>query len=212
VILPATIRTVLTLATVKSWSLRQLDVKNAFLHGYLDTTVFMDQPPGFEDSTLPHHVCKLQHALYGLKQAPRAWFDRFSTFLIDYGFLCSSADSSLFVFNTGKHTLILLVYVDDIILTGSCSTLRADFVSQLSAQFSIKDLDPLNYFLGVQVQRFFGGIFLSQSKYMSDLLNHTTMLNCKPVATPMASKQPFVADPDSPYKDVTEYRQIVSTL
>uniref|UniRef100_A0A2N9GS34 Reverse transcriptase Ty1/copia-type domain-containing protein n=1 Tax=Fagus sylvatica TaxID=28930 RepID=A0A2N9GS34_FAGSY len=177
VIRPATIHTVLTLATVKGWSLRQLDVKNAFLHGYLDTAVFMDQPPGFADSTLPHHVCKLQRALYGLKQAPRAWFDRFSTFLIDYGFLCSSADSSLFVFNTGKHTLILLVYVDDIILTGSCSTLLAAF-----------------------------------SKYMSDLLHHTTMLDCKPVATPMASKQPCVADPDSPYKDVTEYRQIVGTL
>ena len=72
VIRPATIRTVLTLATVKGWSLRQFDVKNAFLHGYLDTTVFMDQPPGFEDSTLPHHVCQLQRALYGLKQAPRA--------------------------------------------------------------------------------------------------------------------------------------------
>jgi hypothetical protein len=212
VIRPATIRTVLTLATVKGWSLRQLDVKNAFLHGYLDTAVFMDQPPGFADSTLPHHVCKLQRALYGLKQAPRAWFDRFSTFLIDYGFLCSSVDSSLFMFNTGKHTLILLVYVDDIILTGSCSTLLAAFVSQLSTQFSIKDLGPLNYFLGVQVQRFSGGIFLSQSKYMSDLLHHTTMLDCKPVATPMASKQPCVADPDSPYKDVIEYRQIVGTL
>ena len=212
VIRPATIRIILTLATVKGWSLRQLDVKNAFLHGHLDTTVFMDQPPGFEDSTAPTHVCQLKRALYGLKQAPRAWFDRFSSFLIDYGFFCSTADSSLFIYNHDSHILILLVYVDDIILTGSSDSLLADFVSHLGVQFSIKDLGSLSYFLGVQVCPFFDGIFLSQSKYMTDLLAHTNMLDCKPVATPMASKRVSLSQTEELYLDITEYRRIVGTL
>ena len=149
VIRPATIRIVLTLATVKGWSLRQLDVKNAFLHRHLDTIVFMDQPPSFVDSAAPTHVCLLKCALYGLKQAPRAWFDRFSSSLIDFGFFCSSADSSLFIYKCESHILILLVYVDDIILTGSSDSLLVQFVSQLAVQFSIKDL---NWF----IKLFFG--------------------------------------------------------
>ena len=159
VICPATICIILTLATMKGWSLRQLDVKNAFLHRHLDTTVFMDQPPGFEDSTAPTHVCQLKRALYGLKQAPRAWFDQFSSFLIDYGFFCSTTDSFLFIYNHDSHILILLVYVDDIILTGSLDSLLAYFVSHLGVQFSIKDLRSLSYFLGVQVYHFSDGIF-----------------------------------------------------
>jgi hypothetical protein len=159
IIRPATIRTILTVATIKGWSLRQLDVKNAFLHGHLDTTVFMNQPLCFEDPQLPNHVCHLHRALYGLKQAPRAWFDHFSSFLIDYGFHCSATDSSLFIFQSHSDIMILLVYVDDIILTGSSPSLLDDFVTQLGIQFSIKNLGLLHYFLGVQVQPFHGGIF-----------------------------------------------------
>lgn len=149
VIKPTTIQTILTVSTVKGWSLRQLDVKNAFLHGNLDTPVFMEQLTGFKDSEMPNHVFQLNRALYGLKQALRAWFDRFSSFLIDYGFYCSPADPSLFVFHNGAHIMILLVYVDDIILTGTTSSLLDEFVQQLGSQFSIKDLGQLHYFLGV---------------------------------------------------------------
>ena len=208
----ATIHIVLTLATVKGWSLRQLDVKNAFLHRHLDTTIFMDQPLGFVDSATPTHVCLLKRALYGLKQAPRAWFDWFSSFLIDFGFFCSSADSSLFIYKCESHILILLVYVDDIILTGSSDSLLAQFVSQLAVQFSIKDLGSLNYFLGIQVCRFSDDIFLSQSKYMTDILTRLNMVDCKPVATPMASKRVSLPQGDSLYSDLTEYRRIVGTL
>uniref|UniRef100_A0A2N9J0X7 Uncharacterized protein n=1 Tax=Fagus sylvatica TaxID=28930 RepID=A0A2N9J0X7_FAGSY len=181
VIRPATICIILTLATVKGWSLRQLVVKNAFLHGHLDTTVFMDQPLVLR-ILLHQHVCQLKRALYGLKQAPRAWFDRFSSFLIDYGFFCSTADSSLFIYNHDSHILILLVYVDDIILTGSSDSLLADFVSHLGVQFSIKDLD---------------------------LLAHTNMLDCKPIATPMASKRVSLSHAEELYSDITEYRRVV---
>ena len=92
IIKPGTIRTALTVATVKEWHIRQMDVKNAFLHGVLQEPVFMEQPPGFKDSLRPNHVCYLTKALYGLKQAPRAWFDRLSKFLSGLGFFISYAD------------------------------------------------------------------------------------------------------------------------
>lgn len=108
VIKPGSIRTVLTIATVKHWPIRQLDIKNAFLHGYLHEAVFMEQPPGFIDSTQPNYVCKLNRALYGLKQAPRAWFDRFSSFLLQYGYFCSIANASLFILRSSAGLLIVI--------------------------------------------------------------------------------------------------------
>lgn len=97
VIKPSSIHTILTVATVKGWPIRQLDVKNAFLNGYPTEQVFMEQPRGFIDQNQPTHVCHLKRASYGLKQAQRAWFDRFSIFLLHHGFICSTADLFLFV-------------------------------------------------------------------------------------------------------------------
>lgn len=119
VVRPTTIRLVLALALSRGWSLRQLDVQNAFLHGDLNATVSMQQPPGFVDPTFPDHVCLLPKALYGLKQSPRAWFHTLSAALLDYGFLASQYDPSLFVFHSHGKTIVLLVYVDDIVVTGS---------------------------------------------------------------------------------------------
>ena len=113
------IRLILSIAVSSNWSLRQLDVKNAFLHGHLKKIVYMEQPPGFKDPQLPHFVCKLNKSLYGLKQAPRAWFDRLSHFLLQFGFICSIADSSLFVFKNFSRTILMLIYVEDIVLTGN---------------------------------------------------------------------------------------------
>ena len=119
VIKPTTIRLVLSLATSRGWPLRQVDVNNAFLQGRLYDEVYMIQPPGFVDSTKPDHVCRLHKALYGLKQAPRAWYHELKQFLIQLGFTNSKADTSLFVLHQHTYTLYILVYVDDIIITGS---------------------------------------------------------------------------------------------
>lgn len=99
--------------------MHQLDVKNAFLHGVLSKPVFMAQPPGFVDQRFPNHVCQLKKVLYGLRQAPLAWFHRFSSFLLTMGFKGSRADSSLFIYHKGSMILYLLLYVDDIIVTGN---------------------------------------------------------------------------------------------
>lgn len=105
VVRTATIRLVLEVAIAKEWPLKQLDVSNAFLHGELQEPVYMYQPAGFIDQAKPHHVCRLTKALYGLKQAPRAWFDTFSNYLLDFGFTCSKADPSLFIYHHNGKTL-----------------------------------------------------------------------------------------------------------
>ncbi|GJT15777.1 ribonuclease H-like domain-containing protein [Tanacetum coccineum] len=148
VVKPATIRTVLSLAVSRQWPIHQLDVKNAFLHGHLKETVYMHQPPGFTDSAHSDYVCLLQKSLYGLKQAPRAWFQRFSSYVIRAGFYHSKTDSSLFIFHKGPDTAYLLLYVDDIILTASSTSLLQRIISLLHAEFAMTDLGPLNYFLG----------------------------------------------------------------
>ncbi|KAM1532251.1 hypothetical protein PS2_006260 [Malus domestica] len=129
-----------------------MDVKNAFLHGILQDEVYMEQPSGFQSADHPpHYVCKLQKYLYGLKQAPRAWNDRFTSFLPGLGFKASQANPSLFVQHSSNGTIVLLLYVDDVILTGSSSELISTVIKGLTEEFDMKDLGQLNYFLGLQI-------------------------------------------------------------
>ena len=101
------------------WPLKQLDVNNVFLQGHLTEEVYMAQPPGFIDKDQPTHVCKLHKAIYGLKQALRAWYQELSVFLLQYGFLNSTPDASLFIYANNYDIIYFLVYVDDLIITGS---------------------------------------------------------------------------------------------
>ena len=142
-----TIRIVLTLAIRQGWSLRQLDVNNAFLQGTLKEEVFMLQPPRFVDKTFPDHIFRLKRALYGLKQAPRAWYTELRIFLLSLGFVNSTADASLFIHRKSGVTLYLLVYADDIIVIGSSPAEVSTLIATLAARFSLKDLGCLNYFL-----------------------------------------------------------------
>ncbi len=149
VVKPPTVRIILSLAAQNQWSLWQLDVSNAFLHGLLKESVFMAQPIGFLDSAKPSHVCQLHKSLYGLKQAPRAWFERFTSHLLTMGFSASIVDASMFILHHGSTTVYMLLYVDDIIITGYNPTAISDIITQLSTAFELKDLGPLRYFLGL---------------------------------------------------------------
>ncbi|XP_074265513.1 uncharacterized protein LOC141587950 [Silene latifolia] len=202
VIKPTTIRTVLSLAVSRSWPIHQLDVKNAFLHGDLAETVYMHQQPGFVDKSAPTHVYRLRKSLYGLKQAPRAWFQRFATFVLSQGFWSSVCDSSLFIYHSGSDIAYLLLYVDDIILTASNTTLLHRIIHSLSQEFSMTDLGVLNHFLGITVTRTSKGLFLSQSKYAEDILARASMLSCNPTVTHVdvgsklsATAGPLISDP-----------------
>ncbi|KAM6551619.1 hypothetical protein CsatB_001427 [Cannabis sativa] len=169
-----TVRVLLSLAANKDWPLHQLDVKNAFLNGDLEEEVYMDIPPGFENSSNQNKVCKLKKSLYGLKQSPRAWFGRFTKAIIQNGYTQCQADHTLFVkFSSDKRIAILIVYVDDIILTGDYKEEMERLKEFLSKEFEIKDLRYLRYFLGMEIARSRHGIFVSQRKYVLDLLKET---------------------------------------
>lgn len=211
VVKPGTIRLVLTVALVHHWPIRQLDVKNAFLHGYILEDLYMEQPPGMSDPQHPTHVCKLQRALYGLKQAPRAWFDRLSKFLISYGFFCSLVDPSLFICHSSHGLLVLLLYVDDMLLTGSSSDLVTSFIQLLSSEFSMNDLGPVHHFLGVEISFTADGLHLCQSHYARTILERSDMLHCKPMPTPLAVKNKLATDV-VPLVDPSYFRGIVGAL
>ena len=212
VVKPATVRLVLALAAHFSWPLRQLDVKNAFLHGILQEEVYMSQPPGFEDVLHPQLVCKLHKSLYGLKQAPRAWNDRFTQFLPSLGFATTYSDSSLFVKHVGPHIVVLLLYVDDIIITGSASAAILQVIQALTTEFDITDLGSLHYFLGIQITHTSTGLFLSQSKYVEDLLLKSEMVDAKPCDTPCLPYHRLLKEDGEPYPNPTVYRSIVGAL
>ncbi|GJR18759.1 ribonuclease H-like domain-containing protein [Tanacetum coccineum] len=211
VVKPATIRTVLSLAISRHWHVHQLDVKNAFLHGNLSETVYMHQPPGFRDAHHPDHVCLLQRSLYGLKQAPRAWFQRFAAYASRVGFHHSRCDSSLFIFRHGTDIAYLLLYVDDIVLTASSTAFLQRVIASLHAEFSMTDLGPLNYFLGVSVTRNRSGMFLCQQKYASEVLERAGMLTCNPCRTPVDTDFKLSADGDH-VSDPTLYRSLAGAL
>lgn len=145
VVKSTTIRVVLTLVVSFNWEVRQLNVNNAFLNGILKEEVYMKQPEGFIDSCYPHHVCKLVKAIYGLKQAPRAWFDRLKGTLFRWGFKNARSDVSLFILRQKNLIVFILIYVDDILVTGNNSQYVRQFINKLTSLFSLKDLGPIHY-------------------------------------------------------------------
>ncbi|XP_071679765.1 uncharacterized protein [Lolium perenne] len=142
-----------------SWPIRQLDVKNAFLNGYLDEVVYCQQPPGFVDPAHPDHVCRLHKSLYGLKQAPRAWYQRFAAYLSTIGFVASVTDTSLFVLRSASDTTYLCLYVDDIIVTRFIICVSQHLLDRLHGEFAMTDLGDLHFFLGIAVRRSSAGCF-----------------------------------------------------
>ena len=165
-----TIRIVLSVATNLGWELWQMDVKNAFLQGELEDEVYMLPPPGLEGMVKPGNVHRLKKAIYGLKQSPRAWYNKLSTTLNGRGFRKSELDHTLFTLNTPSGIIVLLVYVDDIIITGSDKEGIRATKEFMKSVFDIKDLGEMKYFLGIELCRSKEGLFISQRKYALDLL------------------------------------------
>uniref|UniRef100_A0A2N9F121 Reverse transcriptase Ty1/copia-type domain-containing protein n=1 Tax=Fagus sylvatica TaxID=28930 RepID=A0A2N9F121_FAGSY len=206
------IRLVLTIAVVKGWDIRQIDVKNAFLHSSLSTPVYMHQPPGYIDPKHPTHVYQLNRALYGLKQVSRAWFDQLSTFLLSLGFHSSISDPSLFIFHSRHGILILLLYVDDMVITGNDPTRIKWLITQLGQEFSIKDLGFIHHFLGIEAHYTNNGLFLCQTRYAEDILHRASMQSTRPISTPMLEKGRHLPFTDGPYPNPSHYRSLVGAL
>nr|CAD1831090.1 unnamed protein product [Ananas comosus var. bracteatus] len=208
-----TIRVLLSLAANLDWKLHQLDVKNAFLNGDLEEEVYMEIPPGLESKYNVNKVCRLKKSLYGLKQSPRAWFERFMKALQRYGYTQCQSDHTLFIKHSSDMKLaIIIVYVDDIILTGDHEEELCKIKQCLAKEFEIKDIGNLKFFLGMEIARSKKGIAVSQRKYVLDLLSETGMLGCKPIETPMDSTVKLDNNDGSAPVDKERYQRLVGKL
>ncbi|KAJ9554092.1 hypothetical protein OSB04_018137 [Centaurea solstitialis] len=206
-----TIRTVISLAAHNNWNLWQLDVKNAFLYGELDRDIFMEQPQGFVSQRFPEHVCRLKKALYGLKQAPRAWYGQIAQYLSFCGFHSSSSDPSLFCKVTSEKCTILLLYVDDMIITGDNDDEISRLCDELSIRFEMKNLGEAHSFLGLEIVKT-AGYFLCQGSYALSLLERFGMADSTPTATSMEPQLKLHKAEGEPLKDPTRFRQLVGSL
>lgn len=205
-----TVRVLIALASTSQWCLSQMDVKNAFLNGDLKEEVYMTPPPGVAHQ--PGEVCKLKKALYGLKQAPRAWFEKFATVIGSLGFRSSAHDSALFVRSTSAGRVLLLLYVDDMIITGNDVVGITQLKSYLASQFEMKDLGALRYFLGIEVASSPKGYLLCQSKYTADILQRAHLTDSRSADTPLELNARYTPSDGVPFSDPTLYRTIVGSL
>jgi hypothetical protein len=207
------VRLFLAIAAIRHWPLYQLDIKNAFLHGDLEEEIYMEQPPGFVAQGESRLVCKLRRSLYGLKQSPRAWFGKFSSVVQAFGLKRSEADHSVFYCHTSPNRCVyLVVYVDDIVITGNDEEKISQLKEHLFRHFQTKDLGKLKYFLGIEVAQSMNGVIISQRSYALDILKETAMLDCRPVDSPMDPNQKLLPNQGEPYSDPERYRRLVGKL
>ncbi|GKE23074.1 retrovirus-related pol polyprotein from transposon TNT 1-94 [Tanacetum coccineum] len=182
------IRILLAYACALHFKLFQMDVKSAFLNGFINEEVYVAQPPGFVDFEKPNHVFKLKKALYGLKQVPKAWYDRLKAFLLDHMYTMGLVDNTLFTKKRDSHIIIVQIYVDDIIFESTCQDLCDDFSKIMRDEFEMSMMGELNFFLSLQIKQLEDGIFFNQSKYIKEMLKKFGLEDSKPIKTPMSSK------------------------
>ncbi|CAJ2637750.1 unnamed protein product [Trifolium pratense] len=208
-----TIRLVIALACSRRWPLFHLDVKSAFLNGPLEEDVYVKQPPGFELKGKEDKVLKLNKALYGLKQAPRAWNKRIDQFFVVQGFVKCSVEYGVYVKHSdNKHMLIICLYVDDLLVTGSSLAEIEDFKSQMKSEFEMTDLGKLTYFLGMELLYTAKGVILHQAKYATEILRKFEMLDCNSSVTPADTRLKLEIDENSDTVDPTIFRQLIGSL
>eukprot|EP01018_Ginkgo_biloba_P011369 Gb_30477 [translate_table: standard] len=207
-----TSRTVLVLAAQHGWIIYQMDVKSAFLNGYVDEEIYVEKPQGFEIVGKENKVYKWKKSLYGLKQAPRAWCLRINTYFQQKGFQKSSSDPNLYIKVIGSNILIVSLYVDDLIYTGNNHHMLHDFKVDMCKEFEMSDLGQLHYFLGIIIWQSGKEIFMSQEKYAMDILKKFNMSDCKPLATPVEFGLKLSKYEYSDSVDATLYRKLIGSL
>jgi hypothetical protein len=185
--------------------------EKTFLNGVIEEKVYIEQPQGFEVGDRKTHVCRLKKALYGLKQVTRAWYGLIDHFLTSLGFTKRKVDSNLYFKVMNDDPFILLLYVDDLFLTGE-ENLITDCKKKLATEFEMKELGPMHYFLGLEVWQSLEKIFLNRGKYAVETLKIFDMLECKSMSTPMETNMKVLVDTSSDLVDATLYRQIIGLL
>ncbi|GJZ33134.1 uncharacterized mitochondrial protein-like protein [Tanacetum coccineum] len=189
-----------------------MDVKSDFLYGKIEEEVYVCQPLGFEDPDFPDRVYKVEKVLFGPHQAPRAWYETLSTYLLDNGFQRGKIDKTLFIKRVKSDILLVQVYVDDIIFGSTKKSLCTEFEKMMHKKFQMSSMGELTFFLGLQVKKKEDGIFISQDKYVTKILNFFGFSDVKTASTPMETHKPLLKDADG--KDVDEhlYRSMIGSL
>jgi hypothetical protein len=181
-----------------------MDENTTFLNGKIEEEVYIQQPQGFEVHPRETHVCRLKKSLYGLKQAPIAWYAIIENYLIRRGFSKSHADPNIYYKVVNNAPVILLLYVEDLFLTG-VESLITQCKKELASEFDMKDLDLMHYYLGLEVWQKHGEIFLGQGKYAVKILQKFGTMDCKSMATPITTNIIKVRDSDSDTADPSVY-------
>jgi hypothetical protein len=205
-----TIHIILLVTSVRGWFISQLDLKNAFLNGELRENVYIRPPSGYFVSK--GMVCHLHRSLYGLKQAPRTWFQRFASVVTAAGFSASAHDPALFVHVSPRGRTLLLLHVDNMTIIGDDPEYIAFVNAHLSDQFLMSNFGPLWYFFGIKISSMPEGFFLSQEKYIQNLLDRASLTDHRTAETSMELNVYLVAIDGEPLEDPTRYRHIVGSL
>ncbi|GJT27831.1 putative ribonuclease H-like domain-containing protein [Tanacetum coccineum] len=206
------IRLFLAYASYMGFIVYQMDVKSAFLYGTIDEEVYVMQPPGFQDPQFPHKVYKVVKAMYGLHQAPRTWYGTLSKYLLDNGFQRGTIDQTLFIKKHKREFLLVQVYVDDIIFGSSNLKLCREFEALMHDKFKMSAMGELSFFLGLQVLQKKDGIFLSQDKYVGDILKKFGFSDLRSANTPMDRENPWGKDGTGKDVDLHLYRSMIGSL
>ncbi|RDX67094.1 hypothetical protein CR513_54067, partial [Mucuna pruriens] len=208
-----TIRLVVALAAQKGWTIYQLDVKSAFLHGELNETVYVDQPCGYVQKGDEHKVYKLKKVLYGLKQAPHAWYSRIEAYFLKEDFEKCDYEHTFFVKKEKEDkVLIVSLYVDDLIFTGKDELMFAKFKNSMMLEFDMTDLGKMKYFLGLEILQQLDGIFICQKKYALEMLQRFRMDRSNSVTNQIVPGVKLTKDESGVKVDKTYYKQIVGSL
>ncbi|GJX64652.1 putative ribonuclease H-like domain-containing protein, partial [Tanacetum coccineum] len=206
------IRIFLAFASYMGFIVYQMDVKSLFLYGKIDEEVYVYQPPGFIDPKYPKKVYKVVKALFGLHQAPRAWYATLSTFFLKNGYKRGTIDKTLFI-KKDKHDIILVqVYVDDIIFGSTKKSWCDEFEALMKSRFQMSSMGELTFFLGLQVKQKEDGIFISQDKYVAEILKKFDFVSVKTASTPIETQKPLVKDEEASDVDVHLYRSMIGSL
>ncbi|XP_070005641.1 uncharacterized protein [Nicotiana sylvestris] len=211
----ATVKCLFSLVVKRHWTVFQLDVNSAFLHGDLHEEVYMRIPPGLQissSSSASLLVCRLRKSLYGLKQASRQWFSKLSDALLSKGHIARKNDYSLFTKSSGDSLIILVVYVDNILLAGADIAEMTALKQFLDDQFKIKYLGLVHYFLGLKVSSHPNGYVMHQNKYTSNLLDELKCSHFSSVVTPLDPSIKLFVDQGDLLPDPSIYRRLVGKL
>nr|GFA98389.1 putative RNA-directed DNA polymerase [Tanacetum cinerariifolium] len=208
-----TIRTILAFAAQQGMKVHQLDIRSAFLYGELEETVFVEKPQGFEIQGMEEKVNRLRKALYGLKQAPRAWYGRIKSYFKRQGFNKCPYEPTLFVRSDKEGELLIVsIYVDDLIVTGTTLSLIEKFKTSMKSKFEMSDMGEMHYFLGVEVVQNESGISICQKKYAREILARFNMEYCNGVKNPIVPGCKLVKDDHSGFINATLYKQMVGCI